>query len=56
MVRMVVFGMGNRARKYLRHLVALEDVVEVVAVVERDALRLAEGKSEFGFGPEICYP
>lgn len=56
MVRMVVFGMGNRARKYLRHMVALEDVVEVVAVVERDALRLAEGKSEFCFVSEICYP
>ena len=25
---MVVFGMGNRARKYLRHLVALEDAVD----------------------------
>lgn len=54
-VRIVVFGLGNRARKYLQHLIALGDDVEVVAVVDRDALRLAEGESEFGFPAEICY-
>lgn len=55
-VRIVLFGLGNRARKYLRHLVALSDAVEVVAVVDRDVLRLAEGESEFGFPEEICSP
>lgn len=55
-IRIVVFGLGNRARKYLRHLVALSDAVEVVSVVDRDVLRLAEGESEFGFPAEICCP
>lgn len=54
-IRIAVFGLGNRARKYLRHLVALRDAVEVVAIVDCDALRLAEGESEFGFPAGICH-
>lgn len=54
-VRTVIVGFGNRARKYLRHLVSIPDIVDVVAVIDPDGRRLHEGTVEFGLTRSICF-
>ncbi len=54
-VRIAMVGFGNRARKYLRHLVSKPDVADVVAVIDPDVLRLHEGIVDFGLAPGPCF-
>ena len=53
--RIAMVGFGNRARKYLRHLVSMPDIVELVAVIDPDTLRLNEGIADFGLSPGLCF-
>lgn len=51
----VVVGAGNRANKYLEYIVRNPDKAKLVAVVEKNPIRLQTIAEKFGLTPEQCF-
>jgi predicted dehydrogenase len=54
-VRIVVFGAGNRARKYLEYASTHPDKMQPVAVVEPLEIRRRKTAEQFGIPAEACF-
>ena len=54
-VSIAAIGIGNRTRKYLKYITAHPESVELVAIVECDAKRIAEAKNEYGLDDSACF-
>ena len=54
-VRLVVFGLGNRAKKYLSYLDMHPGAAELVAVVEPDPYNRAWACDRYGVPQAACF-